>query len=420
MIGDKQVFNQHGWHSSFPQHSKIGAFLIPVTNIVLLKVTRDFSKKPPYGYLRDENLKLYPDPNTSWVVKRIFERIAEGAGRVLVARELDEMGIKPPTNKYWAPSTISSFIKNEVYLGHIIWGKLQYKKRNGKYKRKKVPPDQWIRHENAHEPLVSEDLFEQVNLAHTGRWRTPTVKNKELANPLAGILYCELCNHAMVQLPKIDRRNHIRCLQTSCKGIQRGAVLELVEKRVLEGLEQIIQTFEASDEEMNKQNHISLLPYKREQLIQKEAELQDLFEQRNNLHEFLEKKVYTIEVFMERQQIVGDKIKKCQEAIHKIKQEIEMEEEKEKRRNEYVPKIKNVLEAYRETEDIEKKNRLLKSVLEKATFLRKKNGSESTSLLFSFIHEFKRRRDSHLSLYSCFPKKCFNASYTCPFSRMTK
>lgn len=79
------------------------------------------------------------------------------------------MGIKPPTNKYWAPSTISSFIKNEVYLGHIILGKLQYKKRNGKYKRKKVPPDQWIRHENAHEPLVSEELFEQANLAHTGR-----------------------------------------------------------------------------------------------------------------------------------------------------------------------------------------------------------------------------------------------------------
>ncbi|KPC69268.1 hypothetical protein ADL26_18305 [Thermoactinomyces vulgaris] len=42
----------------------------------------------------------------------------------------------------------------------------------------------------------------------------------------------------------------------------------------------------------------------------------------------------------------------------------------QKERNEYVPNIKNVLSAYHETDDI-KKNRLLKSVLEKATFLRK-------------------------------------------------
>lgn len=47
---------------------------------VSAKEGKSVSKKPPYGYLRDENLKLYPDPNTSWVVKRIFARIAEGAG----------------------------------------------------------------------------------------------------------------------------------------------------------------------------------------------------------------------------------------------------------------------------------------------------------------------------------------------------
>ncbi|MGM2776533.1 recombinase family protein, partial [Bacillus cereus group sp. Bce015] len=45
--------------------------------------------------------------------------------------------------------------------------------------------------------------------------------------------------------------------------------------------------------------------------------------------------------------------------------------EKEKHMHEFVPKIRNVLEAYYVTEDIDKKNHLLKSVLEKATYLRK-------------------------------------------------
>jgi|UPI0004251CFD site-specific DNA recombinase len=55
----------------------------------------------------------------------------------------------------------------------------------------------------------------------------------------------------------------------------------------------------------------------------------------------------------------------------------------QKERNEYVPNIKNVLSAYHETDDI-KKNRLLKSVLEKATYLRKK-ADESKVELFPRI-----------------------------------
>ena len=39
--------------------------------------------------------------------------------------------------------------------------------------------------------------------------------------------------------------------------------------------------------------------------------------------------------------------------------------------NEYVPKVTHVIEAYHKTSDIEKKNRLLKSILEKATYLRR-------------------------------------------------
>jgi site-specific DNA recombinase len=193
-----------------------------------VKQGRSISKKPPYGYLRDENLKLYPDPDTAWVVKKMFEMMKAGSGRQTIAQELDRLEIHPPDPKRsnWSPSTITAIIKNEVYLGHIIWGKITYLKRGGAYKRKKMPPEEWIKKENAHDPLVSQELFDAANQAHSGRWRPSTIESKSLSNPLAGILKCEVCNFTMLYQPKKDRPNDmIRCSQPSCKGVQKGAAL---------------------------------------------------------------------------------------------------------------------------------------------------------------------------------------------------
>ncbi|KAF6511170.1 Site-specific recombinase [Geobacillus stearothermophilus] len=85
----------------------------------------------------------------------------------------------------------------------------------------------------------------------------------------------------------------------------------------------------------------------------------------------LERGVYTIETFLERQQTIVSRIKKTQEEIDQLREEIAKEQLKEKNINEYIPTVKKVLDAYRLTDDVEKKNRLLKSVLEKATYLRK-------------------------------------------------
>jgi len=86
------------------------------------KEGKSISKKPPFGYFRDENLKLYPDPDTSWAVKYMFEQIANGLGRQAVAQELDRLGVKPPSSDLWGPTTITEIIRNEVYIGSIIWG----------------------------------------------------------------------------------------------------------------------------------------------------------------------------------------------------------------------------------------------------------------------------------------------------------
>lgn len=346
------------------------------------------TKVPPYGYLRDENLKLYPDPDKSWVVKKIFEMIASGSGRQAVAQELDRLSIKPPEGEYWNPSTISSFIKNEVYLGQIIWGKMKYIKRNGKYTKKKIPSERWQRHENAHEAIVSEELFEKANSAHSKRWRPPTVQTKKLSNPLAGILVCALCGHSMVYQSRKDRPNpQVRCVQPSCKTVQKGAALSLVEERILQGSKEIVEAFEL-DESMFKVEAQPTADFsvKEKAFENKQNVISDLQKQKSSLHDFLEKGVYDLDTFLERQKTIVGRIKKAELEAAQLKEEITKEKQKEANITEFAPKVKNVIEAYKATDDIENKNRLLKTILEKATYLRKK--------------EWKKKDEFVLQLYT--------------------
>jgi site-specific DNA recombinase len=345
---------------------------------------KSITKKPPYGYLRDEKLKLYPDPDTAWVVVKIFEMMRDGHGRQAIAAELDKLGVKPPDEKrtFWSPSSITAIIKNEVYMGHIIWGKVKYIKQNGKYRRKKMPPERWYVKENAHEPLVSKELFEAANKAHTGRWRPSTIENKSLANPLAGLLKCEICGYTMWYQPRKDRPNPIiRCANPRCKGVQKGALLPLVEERILQSLAEFVDQFEVQEQMVEKRERQSVIPLKQKALEKKEKELKELTVQKDNLHDLLERGIYTVEVFLERQQSVVERIKKTQEEMAQLQQEIEKEQLKEKNINEYIPTVKKVLEAYRQTDDVEKKNRLLKSVLEKATYLRKPEWTKKDQFL---------------------------------------
>ncbi|MCX2829455.1 recombinase family protein [Bacillus pseudomycoides] len=351
------------------------------------KEGKSISRVPPYGYLRDNNLKLYPDPEKSWVVSKIFESMAGRMGRQAIAQELDRLSISPPEGEYWNPSTISSIIKNEVYLGHIIWGKIRYTKQNGKYIRKKVPKEGWQRHNHAHSPLVSEELFQKANMAHSKRWRPPTIKTKKLSNPLAGILLCELCGHSMLYQPRKDRPNpQVRCVQPSCKGVQKGASLSLVEQRILDGLKQIIESFEIQENMVQKEISSNNIHLQQKALEKKEQQINDLQKQKSNLHDFLEKGVYDVDTFLERQKSIAVRLKTTQEAIEELKHEIKKILKKEKHIHEFVPRIKNVLEAYYATNDIEKKNHLLKSVLEKVTYLRKK--------------EWKRKDEFVVELYT--------------------
>jgi site-specific DNA recombinase len=340
---------------------------------------RSISKRPPYGYLRDETLKLHPHPDEAPVVKKIFEIMANGQGRQAVVKHLDSLGIKPPQGDLWEQSTLSYMVKNEVYIGHIVWGKYKHLKRNGKRIRKAVPPELWVRHENAHEPLITEELFEQANLALRGRWRPPTKESATLTNPLAGILKCGVCERAMYYMPKPDRPNpQLRCINPRCHGIQKAALFYLVEEKILASLHYIAEQERLTQDELaaaapeNKQKPEIVIEQKKKQIAKLEKDLEELDKMRQTAFEMLEKKVYTEEIFLERQRSNSEKIKEAEAALKSTSKEIQFEEYRLEHQKTVIPRIRAVLDSYRSVDDPTKKNTLLKSVIEKVYFIRKK------------------------------------------------
>ncbi|RAL22558.1 recombinase family protein [Thermoflavimicrobium daqui] len=345
---------------------------------------KSVTRKPPFGYIRDENLKLHPDPETSWVVKKIFEMIADGHGRSSVIHELRKLGIKSPDKaREWNAVQIRNMLNNEVYLGHIVWGKMKWVKRSGKYISKALPSDQWIRRDNAHEPIISQELWERAHASY-GKKTPKTRKKSKLVNPLAGLLYCRYCGYAIVYSSDKKGCDMYKCKSSHCKGKQRSALVSLVEQRVLKSLEQIVSEFEANEEHQIKQP--STIPMKKKALTTKNSELVVLNKQKDNLHDLLEQGIYDVTTFKERQKIVVDKIKTVQLEIDELKQEIEYEQEKEKKQVKFIPKIKTVIEAYHFTDDVRKKNQLLKSVLKKILYERKPKTKRDGFALEIFPH----------------------------------
>jgi site-specific DNA recombinase len=138
-----------------------------------------------------------------------------------------------------------------------------------------LPRSKWTIKENAHEPLVSRELFEAANKAHTGRHRPSHNISKGLSNPLAGVLKCEICGYTMLYQPSNDRPNDtIRCVQPSCKTLQKGSALAIVEERLLQSLELFANELEVQAEEAPVSSDDT--PYMKNLIEKKNGELAQL------------------------------------------------------------------------------------------------------------------------------------------------
>lgn len=171
----------------------------------------------PYGYRKDPTNKnrLLVDPETSPVVRRIFEWRANGDGFGTINRRLNEQDIPSPgryrfehgviTNNnskgaalLWNRHVLSDLLRNPVYIGRLEQGKCRASLYQG-VPEHRVAKEEWVISEHTHEPIIDEELFfavQRINEERADAYRSCHGKYDALPreqNPYGEKLICADC-----------------------------------------------------------------------------------------------------------------------------------------------------------------------------------------------------------------------------------
>ena len=117
-----------------------------------------------YGYKRTEDGGLEIIPDEAEVVKQIYGLFLDGMGIHKIARELNEHGIKSNSSESWTEKKVRYILSNEKYIGDLLLQK-SFSTDHLTKKRKKnrgEKPQYYV--ENNHEPIVSKEVYEAVQL----------------------------------------------------------------------------------------------------------------------------------------------------------------------------------------------------------------------------------------------------------------
>ena len=129
----------------------------------------------------------------------IFEMYGkQGMGYNAVAYKLNDLGIPSRTGQ-WGATSIVNIINNEVYLGKIRWHREPVKRvmKDGRMAKKRILNDDYEVYEGLHEPIITQEQWDLAKAAQVERNHTSNHTDRQLRNPLAGILMCGKCGTIM-------------------------------------------------------------------------------------------------------------------------------------------------------------------------------------------------------------------------------
>jgi hypothetical protein len=276
----------------------------------------------PYGYEKMKIGKvpsLKPHPVEAPYLKMIFKMYGEDKlGCTTIANKLNSLGAVTRNGGLFNENTVRQMLDNEVYIGKVRYGYKKttkvlvdgevVKKRNRDYSRGYLIAD------GKHEPLVSQELWEKVQ---ERRGQNPKGNShKELQNPLAGLLKCAKCKTAITQTiyrnksgesyrkTRYTCRNHYNCDNVSSN---TDAVIE----GVIEGLKTYLEDFELRinlTAEKELKNSEDLVTSIRKQIAETKKK-------QNDICDFLEKGIYTVEMFIARKEKLLDDMNRLEAAL---------------------------------------------------------------------------------------------------------
>ena len=210
-----------------------------VTRKMEQKSSKFVGSNAPYGYKIDEQdpMRHYVvDEKAAAVVRQIFEWVLNGVTLRKVSLKLQEQRLRIPAEYYrtgklyleendephvWYTGTISGILHNEAYIGNLVQGKRKARLFKGE-KQHFTDEDEWIVVRDAHEPIISKEVFyavrdmleNKVTSSCFQRDRTKGIAIKP--NKYAGLLFCGMCGMKLAYGSTVPegsavRRYYFRC-----------------------------------------------------------------------------------------------------------------------------------------------------------------------------------------------------------------
>ena len=305
----------------------------------------------PYGYRKSEADKnrLEIDEEAAETVRRIFRMYLQGSSAYRIAEVLNGedvltpmdykkeqgsafyTGFKKNLKGKWSHVHVLRILGNPVYMGTLVQGKDTTP--NYKVKKKvKKEEEKWCRVENAHEAIIPDSDFQNVQELLRMDTRTGTAQEK--VYDLSGVVRCGDCGGNMVR--KTVPSGHKKFIYYVCGNHKADKAVcsshsinaENLEESVLLLLNKQIETVTDMDhilgqmEEMQRQS--GELAKKNRQIVKKKEEVQKYCGLRLDLYEDYKDGLITKEEYRELKETYGERIRTAEQGLEKLEEGIEL------------------------------------------------------------------------------------------------
>lgn len=374
--------------------------------IAAIQEGKYIASTPPYGYnickIKDsKGYFLEINPEKADTVKLIYKLYTDNENKPLgmasIAKYLDNLNIKPEKSTKWSSSTIKDILTNPVYIGKIRW---QWRKEvksleNGQIIKKRPKDSNCMLIDGLHQPIIDEITFYKAQKILKTKGIYPIVSNKELKNPLTGLIYCGKCNRPLTRVKsgKKDNYYRLKCPNPYCDNI--SSPLELIEASIISFLSKWINEYEIEWLNTNQNEVKEDFTLIKKLIKSAEKDIEVLKKQLENIYNLLEQGVYTTEKFVERNKYISEKIEEEEKRLNNLRNEYNENKKNSNIQKNFIPAIKKVIDLYYTLESAEKRNRLLKNVISKIVYTKNTRAKKNE----------KNKADFELDIFPKIPKK---------------
>lgn len=323
---------------------------------------------PPYGYdivTPSKKVRTLEPNDQAKYVKMMFEWLVnDNMSSGEIARKLTSMGIPTLTGKTeWHRATVKDILQNNLYTGKIRWNRRnctkEYDGEKLSKKKRRISSADYLIVDGKHPAIISQELFDKAQTKFNGI--VPVNANTTVINPLARLLYCKHCGKAISYQSFATKKNttprYTHGESMSCK-VKSSPSNEVIEA-LIKSLQSIID-----DYELKLDSGISCKS-NQEIMDSLEKELASCSVRKDELFEYFEKKIYSLDEFIERKS-------KLETRVQIIKAELEKEKAQAHEKVDYREKIityrKAIETLENDTIDAKKKNDFLKEIIDRIEY----------------------------------------------------